>query len=102
MVSWCFWFDIVATQLKIRGSRYIYFVIKMKKKSAKSKRRKLLSCMFLDDVLCSFRKSEKSGIMNRCLKCPHHRRFNQEMLEEDERVMDEIDKIREHGYDAVD
>ena len=64
----------------------------------KRNRRKLLSCMFLDDVLCSFRKSEKFGIMNRCLKCRHYRRFMQEMAEEDERVMDEIDKIRKYGY----
>jgi len=70
----------------------------MKKKSAKSKRRKLLSCMFLDDVLCSFRKSEKSAIMNRCWKCPHFKRFKREMDEEDEKVMAEIDRIRKYGY----
>ena len=29
MNSWCFLFDIVATQLKIRSSSYICFVIKM-------------------------------------------------------------------------
>jgi len=33
MVSRCFWFDIVATQLKIVGSSYIYFVVRMKKDS---------------------------------------------------------------------
>ena len=62
------------------------------------KARKELSCFFLDDVVCSFRKNEKFGIMNRCLKCPHRLRFEREMDEEDERVMDEIDKIRKYGY----
>jgi len=33
MNLWCFWFAIVATQLKIRASSYIYFVIKMGSKS---------------------------------------------------------------------
>lgn len=55
---------------------------------------KMLPCVFLLDVLCSFRKSEKFAIMNRCFDCPHFKRFEREMDEEDERVMDEIDKIR--------
>lgn len=59
---------------------------------------KLFSCFFLSDVLCSFRTNEKFGVMSRCLKCPHYRRFVREMDEEDERVMDEIDKIRKYGY----
>ena len=61
--------------------------------------KKILPCVFFPDVLCSFRKSEKFGIMNRCLKCPHYRRCMREMAEEDERVMDEIDRIRKYGYD---
>ena len=61
--------------------------------------KKSLSCLFLLDVLCSFRKSEKKfGIMDRCLKCEHYKRFLKEMAEEDERVMDEIDRIRKYGY----
>ena len=59
---------------------------------------KLLSCFFLDDVLCSFRKTDACGVMDRCLKCPHYERFNREMQEQDERVMDEIDRIRKFGY----
>jgi hypothetical protein len=35
--------------------------------------------------------------MARCLKCCHYRRFECEMDEEDERVMDEIDEIGETG-----
>jgi len=56
---------------------------------------KLLSCLFLDDVLCSFRESDGSGFMDRCLKCRRYKRFMREMDEEDERVMDEIDRERE-------
>lgn len=59
---------------------------------------KVLSCFFLDDVLCSYRKSEKFTVMDRCFKCPHFRRFMHEMAEEDEKVMAEIDEIRKHGY----
>lgn len=55
---------------------------------------KLLSCAFLPDVLCSYRKDEKFGIMTRCFKCPHYIRFMREMDEEDERMMNEIDEER--------
>ena len=64
----------------------------------KTVKEKLFSCFFLPDVLCSFRNNENFAIMNRCLKCPHYKRFLREMDEEDERVMDEIDKIRKYGY----
>jgi len=62
---------------------------------------KVLSCVFFHDVLCSHRKSAKVFIMNRCYECSHFLRFEHEMDVEDERVMDEIDEIRKHGYDAV-
>lgn len=59
---------------------------------------KLLSCLFLLDVLCSYVKTEKfSGVMDRCLKCRHYERFMREMAEEDAKVMDEIDEIRKHS-----
>ena len=61
---------------------------------------KILSCVFFDDVLCSHRKYEGFGIMDRCLKCRYYEKFLRVMAEEDERVMDEIDEIRrrfEHG-----
>jgi hypothetical protein len=54
---------------------------------------KVLSCMFYDDVLCSYRKSEKFGVMDRCRKCRHYKRFLREMAEEDEKVMAEIDRM---------
>ena len=59
---------------------------------------KVLSCLFLPDILCSYVKSEKStGVMDRCLKCRHYHAFLREMAEEDEKVMDEIDEIRRTG-----
>jgi len=57
---------------------------------------KALSCLFLSDILCSFRKTEKFGIMDRCLKCRYYEEFLQIMAEEDEKVMNEIDRMREY------
>jgi hypothetical protein len=57
--------------------------------------RKILPCVFLLDVLCSFRESEKIGVMDRCFECSHYRRFMLEAEEEDVRVMEEIDRERE-------
>jgi len=54
----------------------------------------VLSCVFFDDVLCSFRKSKKFVVMGRCFKCSHYLRFLRVMADEDEKVMDEIDRIR--------
>jgi len=57
----------------------------------------VLSCMFFDDVFCSFRKEEGSYVMGRCFKCPHYLRFEREMDEEDKKTMDEFDEIRRTG-----
>ena len=60
---------------------------------------KLLSCLFLLDVLCSFRRRyEKLGIMNRCLECVHYKRFLKEMQEEEEEFFEEAEKIWKYGY----
>jgi len=59
--------------------------------------KKLLSCLFLPDVLCLYRRYGKFGVMDRCLKCIHYKRFLRDMAEEDEKVMDEIDEIRRTG-----
>jgi len=56
---------------------------------------KILPCIFLNDILCSFRKTEKFAIMDRCLRCRYYREFLLEMQAEDEAVMDEIDRMRE-------
>lgn len=53
--------------------------------------KKLLSCAFLLDVLCSYRKSEKSGVMGRCLKCENYARFIREMDKEDEEIDKEVE-----------
>ena len=62
-----------------------------------SAEKKLLSCLFLSDVLCSYRKYEQLGIMDRCLKCAHYERFMNQMDAEDQKVMDDIDEIRRTG-----
>ena len=59
---------------------------------------KRLQCFFDVDVFCSFRRYENMHIMSRCFSCSHYRRVMCEMEEEDERVMDEIDRIRKYGY----
>jgi hypothetical protein len=58
---------------------------------------KCLACVFFDDVLCSYRKDAKFGVMARCFRCRHYRRFEREMDEADEEIMDEIDEIRRTG-----
>ncbi len=58
---------------------------------------KVFSCSFWDDVLCSYRKTVRPCLMDRCWKCRHFKRFNREMLEADMRIMDEIDEERRTG-----
>ena len=71
-----------------------------------SARRKFLSCLFSSHVSCSFRKSEKFGIMSRCLRCRHYKNFLREMDEEDERETAEIEDIwrnpEKYGYSKGD
>ena len=55
---------------------------------------KLLSCMFAPNVFCSFRKTEKFGIMDRCLKCKHYFRFLGEMEEEEAQFFEEAERLR--------
>jgi hypothetical protein len=50
-------------------------------------------CVLTNAILCSYRKSAKSGLMNRCFSCPHYERFNREM-EEEEEFWEEVEKIR--------
>ena len=58
---------------------------------------KVLSCLFLPDILCSYVKSEKSvGVMDRCMECRHYEEFLRVMHEEDMKVMDEIDRMRRY------
>jgi hypothetical protein len=58
---------------------------------------KLLLCSFLDDVLCPYRKTVRPCLMERCWGCRYFKQFNREMLEADEKVMDEIDEERRTG-----
>lgn len=53
-----------------------------------------LHCVFQNDVLCSFRKSERSGVMNRCFKCEEYVRFMREMDDEEDEFWVEVDAER--------
>jgi len=55
---------------------------------------KVLSCLFLPDVLCSYRKTEGFYVMDRCAKCPHYIRFMADMEEEEERFFEEVERLR--------
>lgn len=57
------------------------------------RQRKLLSCIFDEKVLCSWRKSEDFRPMERCFTCKHYLRFMREMEEEDQRLDDGIEKL---------
>ena len=53
---------------------------------------KLLSCVFWNDVLCPCRKDARDQMMARCFDCAECKRFEDDMDEEDARVMAEIDE----------
>lgn len=55
---------------------------------------KVLSCLFLRDVLCSHRKNEGYGVMDRCMKCRHYETFLREMDAEDEEFWEEEAEAR--------
>ena len=57
---------------------------------------KPFSCLFLLHIFCSFRKTEKFGIMDRCVKCRHYEEFLRIMDAEDEKVMEEIERMRRY------
>lgn len=63
-----------------------------------SVQRKLLTCIFLEDVLCAHRKSDNFRPMARCWTCPEYLRFLRGMQEEEEKFFEECDKIRKYGY----
>jgi len=63
-----------------------------------SAKRKSASCVFLSDVLCAYRRSEKLGVMSRCLQCVHYIAFCRQMEEDEAKFWDEVEKIRRHGY----
>ena len=56
---------------------------------------KVLSCLFWDDVLCSYRRTEKFGVMDKCMKCSHYLRFLRVMHELDMKD-DEIERMRRY------
>jgi len=53
----------------------------------------VLPCLFLKDTLCSYRKSMKVYIMERCWKCSEFLRFEHEMDEEDKAADREVEDV---------
>lgn len=51
-------------------------------------------CSFFDDVVCSFKKSDKFVVLRRCLKCSHSERFMREMEQEENMFFDEAKRMR--------
>lgn len=51
-------------------------------------------CLFLDDVVCSYRTKAEWDVLDQCFECAHYKRWEREMDEEDERIMNEIDEER--------
>lgn len=51
-------------------------------------------CMYLHDVLCSFRLSSKLFWMGRCRTCVHYEMFVREMEEEEEEFFEEVERLR--------
>jgi hypothetical protein len=55
------------------------------------------SCVFLEGLMCSHRRSKRFSIAKYCFSCPHYLKFMREMDAEDEREMAEIDEIMKTG-----
>lgn len=56
---------------------------------------------FFDDVLCSFRKSERSGVLDRCMNCDNFERFNREMQKEEDEFFEEVEWLRSAQFCLV-
>lgn len=57
---------------------------------------KLLACIFLNDVLCSYRKDVGFRIMARCSRCPSYKKFELLMAADDEAEAVFLDEVRKH------
>lgn len=58
--------------------------------------RKREPCFYLDKVTCPHPEREKFRSLDyRCFRCHYFKEWEKTMDEEDERVMEEIDRIRE-------
>lgn len=55
-------------------------------------------CIWLLDVKCALRKNKSVLFMEQCSSCIFFKQFQLEADLEEERVMDEIEKIRKYGY----
>ena len=57
-------------------------------------------CPFNFDVMCAFKKSAHSYVMNRCFKCKVWKEFCDRMERFENEFFEECERIRKYGYDA--
>ena len=57
---------------------------------------KVLSCLFSDVVLCSYRKDVGFRIMARCSGCPSYKKFELLMAADDVEEAAFLDEVRKH------
>lgn len=56
---------------------------------------KLLLCIFLDNIFCSFVNREGlTGVMARCTRCSHYLRFMAELEAEEDAFWEEEERLR--------
>ena len=59
---------------------------------------KALPCIFLLDVLCSWRKdAEDFRPMERCFTCKFYLKFARDLEKEEEKFFDEVEEREKHG-----
>jgi hypothetical protein len=54
-------------------------------------------CSFWENVLCQSKKNDRFVVLRRCLTCPHYRRFEREMEEEEDEFFDYVERVRSRG-----
>lgn len=57
--------------------------------------KKSFPCNFELGVVCPHKKTARFALFGRCFKCSHYQKFMRDMDEEDQRVMDEIERERD-------
>ena len=55
---------------------------------------KKFPCSWVIRVLCPHKKTRNFALLSQCFECSHYREFLRDMAEEDEKVMDDIDRER--------
>lgn len=77
-------------------------LVKMVGSSKVNVSKAVLSCMFLDGVLCSYRKDgDDFRVMERCFKCSYYKKFLRLMEEEEDEFWVFESEVRKYGWDEA-